>query len=328
MGVCEWNSMFSFCIFIIISSLIENSNLFINISLSNELALWLYIHYAKVSPETTLLFPQNMQFHSLRAVPSILNLFLSNLSLTLSFLKAQFLGFSRMNSIYGYLCLNPVMYIFMKICICWIWQQDRSFMICIEQVPPHLFAASDGAYAQMMNNTKDQSMLVSLEGFQFPNNLHQHAHHHHQHAHHHHHRHHQHQHALPRSLASLVPVKQRTPRKWSPTLPFLELPRERKRRMVNRRQRRKPTSKIGLWTPILSWNPTATPKPSETTTRRGLASSSGSTSTTWESWLGGSSTSIFWRSLVWLTSSPTSAATTSSSNLLKKALSRVCKTLC
>ena len=132
MGVCEWNSMFSFCIFIIISSLIENSNLFINISLSNELALWLYIHYAKVSPETTLLFPQNMQFHSLRAVPSILNLFLSNLSLTLSFLKAQFLGFSRMNSIYGYLCLNPVMYIFMKICICWKWQQDRSFMICIE----------------------------------------------------------------------------------------------------------------------------------------------------------------------------------------------------
>ena len=24
------------------------------------------------------------------------------------------------------------------------------------EVPPHLFAASDGAYAQMMNNTKDQ----------------------------------------------------------------------------------------------------------------------------------------------------------------------------
>ena len=29
------------------------------------------------------------------------------------------------------------------------------------QVPPHLFAASDAAYQQMMNNTKDQSMLVS-----------------------------------------------------------------------------------------------------------------------------------------------------------------------
>ena len=33
-------------------------------------------------------------------------------------------------------------------------------------MPPHLFAASDGAYAQMMNNTKDQSMLVSFSGFQ------------------------------------------------------------------------------------------------------------------------------------------------------------------
>ena len=32
----------------------------------------------------------------------------------------------------------------------------------VVQVPPHLFAASDGAYAQMMNNTKDQSMLVSF----------------------------------------------------------------------------------------------------------------------------------------------------------------------
>ena len=31
------------------------------------------------------------------------------------------------------------------------------------QVPPHLFAASDGAYAQMMNNTKDQSMLITGE---------------------------------------------------------------------------------------------------------------------------------------------------------------------
>merc|ERR1719167_1739239 len=31
------------------------------------------------------------------------------------------------------------------------------------EVPPHLFAASDGAYAQMMNNTKDQSMLITGE---------------------------------------------------------------------------------------------------------------------------------------------------------------------
>ena len=30
-------------------------------------------------------------------------------------------------------------------------------------MPPHLFAASDGAYAQMMNNTKDQSMLITGE---------------------------------------------------------------------------------------------------------------------------------------------------------------------
>ena len=31
------------------------------------------------------------------------------------------------------------------------------------QVPPHLFAASDGAYQQMMNNSKDQSMLITGE---------------------------------------------------------------------------------------------------------------------------------------------------------------------
>ena len=30
-------------------------------------------------------------------------------------------------------------------------------------MPPHLFAASDGAYQQMMNNTKDQSMLITGE---------------------------------------------------------------------------------------------------------------------------------------------------------------------
>ena len=30
-------------------------------------------------------------------------------------------------------------------------------------MPPHLFAASDCAYAQMMNNTKDQSMLITGE---------------------------------------------------------------------------------------------------------------------------------------------------------------------
>ena len=28
------------------------------------------------------------------------------------------------------------------------------------EVPPHLFAASDGAYAQMMNNSKDQVKMV------------------------------------------------------------------------------------------------------------------------------------------------------------------------
>merc|ERR1711910_68976 len=31
------------------------------------------------------------------------------------------------------------------------------------EVPPHLFAASDGAYAKMMNNSKDQSMLITGE---------------------------------------------------------------------------------------------------------------------------------------------------------------------
>jgi len=31
------------------------------------------------------------------------------------------------------------------------------------EVPPHLFAISDGAYQQMMNNTKDQSMLITGE---------------------------------------------------------------------------------------------------------------------------------------------------------------------
>ena len=30
-------------------------------------------------------------------------------------------------------------------------------------MPPHLFAASDGAYQQMMNNSKDQSMLITGE---------------------------------------------------------------------------------------------------------------------------------------------------------------------
>ena len=30
------------------------------------------------------------------------------------------------------------------------------------EVPPHLFAISDGAYAQMMNDAKDQSMLITL----------------------------------------------------------------------------------------------------------------------------------------------------------------------
>ena len=31
------------------------------------------------------------------------------------------------------------------------------------EVPPHLFAASDGAYQQMMNQGKDQSMLITGE---------------------------------------------------------------------------------------------------------------------------------------------------------------------
>ena len=31
------------------------------------------------------------------------------------------------------------------------------------EVPPHLFAISDGAYAQMMNNAKDQSKLITGE---------------------------------------------------------------------------------------------------------------------------------------------------------------------
>ena len=30
-------------------------------------------------------------------------------------------------------------------------------------MPPHLFAASDGAYQQMMNEGKDQSMLITGE---------------------------------------------------------------------------------------------------------------------------------------------------------------------
>ena len=29
------------------------------------------------------------------------------------------------------------------------------------EVPPHLFAISDGAYQQMMNDAKDQSMLIT-----------------------------------------------------------------------------------------------------------------------------------------------------------------------
>ena len=36
-------------------------------------------------------------------------------------------------------------------------------MTATSQVPPHLFAASDGAYQQMMNNSKDQSMLITGE---------------------------------------------------------------------------------------------------------------------------------------------------------------------
>ena len=36
-------------------------------------------------------------------------------------------------------------------------------MTLASQVPPHLFAASDGAYQQMMNNSKDQSMLITGE---------------------------------------------------------------------------------------------------------------------------------------------------------------------
>ena len=36
-------------------------------------------------------------------------------------------------------------------------------MTLTSQVPPHLFAASDGAYQQMMNNSKDQSMLITGE---------------------------------------------------------------------------------------------------------------------------------------------------------------------
>ena len=31
------------------------------------------------------------------------------------------------------------------------------------EVPPHLFAISDGAYQQMMANSKDQSMLITGE---------------------------------------------------------------------------------------------------------------------------------------------------------------------
>ena len=31
------------------------------------------------------------------------------------------------------------------------------------EVPPHLFAISDGAYQQMMTNAKDQSMLITGE---------------------------------------------------------------------------------------------------------------------------------------------------------------------
>ena len=39
----------------------------------------------------------------------------------------------------------------------------RNFTTRSCQVPPHLFAASDGAYQQMMNNSKDQSMLITGE---------------------------------------------------------------------------------------------------------------------------------------------------------------------
>ena len=39
----------------------------------------------------------------------------------------------------------------------------RNFTTRSYQVPPHLFAASDGAYQQMMNNSKDQSMLITGE---------------------------------------------------------------------------------------------------------------------------------------------------------------------
>ena len=149
-----------------------------------------------------------------------------------------------------------------------------TLLIPLIQVPPHLFAASDAAYQQMMNNTKDQAMLVRL--FRFVENG-----------------------TLiytSRSLESLGPERPRTQRRSSLTLPSLELPRERRRRMASRQRRRKPIWRTGLSTPTQFSNPMAMPKPSGTTTRPGLESSSGSTSTTWENWLEASSTFTSWRS--------------------------------
>ena len=46
---------------------------------------------------------------------------------------------------------------FEGIFFCSTWQEPDP------QVPPHLFAASDGAYQQMMNAGKDQAMLITGE---------------------------------------------------------------------------------------------------------------------------------------------------------------------
>ena len=172
----------------------------------------------------------------------------------------------------------------------------------VVQVPPHLFAASDGAYAQMMNNTKDQSMLVS---FAFKNNhfcfLIQ---------------------ILSRSPVSLGREKRRTRKRSSLTSPSSEPRRARRRKTESLQRRRRPTWRTGSSTRTQSSSLMAMPRLSGTTIPQDSENSSEcellylpnlstfhfssfiATSTTWESWLVVTSTFTSWKSKLCLYLSP------------------------
>ena len=110
-GVCEWCFLY-FHINHLISDWKFQS--FHKLIFVIDLTLWLYIHYTNSACKQH--FFSSKCATSLQAESSILTTSMSVWTRTThSFSKTQFLGFSRLNSIYGCLFLNPVLHFLPKI---------------------------------------------------------------------------------------------------------------------------------------------------------------------------------------------------------------------